>query len=150
VELRRTAGSVENLERLLRGEVDVAFVQGGTYPLVKDADGRLRGMAALYHEPPWIFYRGKPVTDNLGALAGRRIAVGAPGSGTEAIARAHARRTSCTLSVRPRAPHSRRWAFFQRPLSGGGCGRRLRPRARSGSGDGLGAWPPAGGSGRRR
>ncbi len=36
VELRRTAGSVENLERLLRGEVDVAFVQGGTYPLVKD------------------------------------------------------------------------------------------------------------------
>jgi TRAP-type uncharacterized transport system substrate-binding protein len=29
-ELRRTAGSVENLERLLKGEVDVAFVQGGT------------------------------------------------------------------------------------------------------------------------
>lgn len=45
-ELRRTAGSVENLERLLKGEVDVAFVQGGTYPLAKDVDGRLRGMAA--------------------------------------------------------------------------------------------------------
>ena len=67
VELRRTAGSVENLERLLRGDVDVAFVQGGTYPLVKDVDGRLRGMAALYHEPLWIFYRGKPVTDDLAA-----------------------------------------------------------------------------------
>jgi uncharacterized protein len=88
VELRRTAGSVENLERLLRGEVDVAFVQSGTYPLVKDPDGRLRGMAALYHEPLWIFYRGKPVTDDLRGLAGRRIAIGAPGSGTEAIARA--------------------------------------------------------------
>lgn len=88
VELRRTAGAVENLERLLRGEVDVAFVQGGTYPLVQDPDGRLRGMAALYHEPLWIFYRGKPVSDDLGALAGRRIAIGAPGSGTEAIARA--------------------------------------------------------------
>jgi len=87
VDLRRTAGSVENLERLLRGEVDVAFVQGGTYPLVQDADGRLRGMAALYREPLWVFYRGKPVTDDLGALAGQRIAVGAPGSGTEAIAR---------------------------------------------------------------
>ena len=36
------------------------------------------------------------------------------------------------------------------PLSGGGCGRRLHPRARSGSGDGLGAWPLAGGPGRRR
>ncbi len=88
VDLRRTAGSVENLERLLRGEVDVAFVQGGTYPLAKDVDGRLRGMAALYREPLWIFYRGKPMSDDLGALAGRRIAVGAPGSGTEAIARA--------------------------------------------------------------
>jgi TRAP transporter TAXI family solute receptor len=88
VELRRTAGSVENLERLLRGDVDVAFVQGGTYPLVNDVDGRLRGMAAVYREPLWIFYRGKAVTDDLAALAGRRIAVGAPGSGTEAIARA--------------------------------------------------------------
>lgn len=88
VELRRTAGSVENLERLLNGEVDVAFVQGGTYPLAKDVDGRLRGMAAVYREPLWIFYRGKPVSDDFGALAGRRIAVGAPGSGTEAIARA--------------------------------------------------------------
>ena len=84
----RTAGSVENLERLLRGEVDVAFVQGGTYPLAKDVDGRLRGMAALYREPLWIFYRGKAVGDDLGGLAGRRVAIGAPGSGTEAIARA--------------------------------------------------------------
>jgi uncharacterized protein len=88
VELRRTAGSVENLERLLRGEVDVAFVQGGTYPLLKDPGGRLRGMAALYREPLWVFYRGKPASDGLRSLAGRRIAVGAPGSGTEAIARA--------------------------------------------------------------
>ena len=87
VELRRTAGAVENLERLLRGEVDVAFVQGGTYPLAKDTDGRLRGMAAVYREPLRIFYRGKAMSDDLGALAGRRIAIGAPGSGTEAIAR---------------------------------------------------------------
>ena len=88
VELRPTAGSVENLELLLRNEVDVAFVQGGTYPLAKDVDGRLRGMAALYREPLWIFYRGKVIGDDLGGLAGRRIAIGAPGSGTEAIARA--------------------------------------------------------------
>lgn len=88
VELRPTAGSVENLERLLRDEVDVAFVQGGTYPLAKDVEGRLRGMAALYREPLWIFYRGKAVGDDLGGLAGRRVAIGASGSGTEAIARA--------------------------------------------------------------
>jgi TRAP transporter TAXI family solute receptor len=88
VELRQSAGSIENLERLLRGEADVAFVQGGTYPLVKDPDGTLRGLAALYREPLWIFHRGRPVGDALRGLAGRRIAIGAPGSGTEVIARA--------------------------------------------------------------
>jgi TRAP transporter TAXI family solute receptor len=88
VDIQRTAGSVENLERLIRGQVDVAFVQGGTYQLVPDPEGRLRGMAAVYREPLWIFYRGKPVTDGLVSLAGRRLAIGAPGSGTEAISRA--------------------------------------------------------------
>jgi len=88
VEIRRTAGSLENLERLLRGEADVAFVQGGTYPLVADPGGALRGMAAVYREPLWIFYRGGPVTDGLASLAGRRIAIGASGSGTEAVTRA--------------------------------------------------------------
>ena len=45
-------------------------------------------MAAVYREPLWIFYRGRPATDGLASLAERRIAVGAPGSGTEAVARA--------------------------------------------------------------
>ena len=88
VELLPSAGSIENLQRLLGGQADVAFVQGGTYPLVPDPEGRLRGMAALYREPLWIFYRGQPLTDGLASLAGRRIAIGAPGSGTEAVARA--------------------------------------------------------------
>ncbi len=70
VELQPTAGSLENLERLLRGQADVAFVQGGTYPLVADPGGTLRGMAAVYREPLWIFYRGGPVTDGLASLAG--------------------------------------------------------------------------------
>jgi TRAP transporter TAXI family solute receptor len=88
VELRPTAGSIENLELLLRGAADVAFVQGGTSPLVSDPQGLLRGMAAVYREPLWIFYRGPALDDGLGGLAGRQIAVGAPGSGTEAVARA--------------------------------------------------------------
>lgn len=88
VDLVQTAGSIENLERLVRGQVDVAFVQGGTYPLVPDPDATLRGMAALYREPLWIFYRGRPATDGLASLAGRRLAIGAAGSGTEAVSRA--------------------------------------------------------------
>src|SRR5262249_22175822 len=38
VDLFRTAGSVENLDRLLSGQVDVAFVQGGTYQVVSDPE----------------------------------------------------------------------------------------------------------------
>ena len=87
VDLQETAGSLENLERLLAGRVDIAFVQGGTSPLVSDPDGRLRGMAAVYREPLWIFYRGPAVTDGLASLATRRVSIGAPGSGTEAVAR---------------------------------------------------------------
>ena len=88
VDLRRTAGSVENLDLLRRGAVDVAFVQGGIYQPAEDPEHRLRGMAAIYREPLWIFYRGRPVTDGLASLVGRRVSIGATGSGTEAVARA--------------------------------------------------------------
>jgi len=88
VQLRRTAGSVDNLELLQRGEVDVAFVQGGIYQPDADPEQRLRGMAAIYREPLWVFYRGKPIGDGLATLAGRRISIGAPGSGTEVVVRA--------------------------------------------------------------
>jgi uncharacterized protein len=88
VELRRTAGSVENLDLLRRGGADVAFVQGGIYQPAEDPQQRLRGMAAIYREPLWIFYRGQPIGDGLASLAGRRLSIGAPGSGTEAVARA--------------------------------------------------------------
>ena len=47
VHLQQTAGSLENLRLLLAGQVDMAFVQGGTYPMVTDPEGRLRGMAAM-------------------------------------------------------------------------------------------------------
>jgi hypothetical protein len=41
--------------------------------------------------------------------------------------RPHARRTSCTLSVRPRAPYLRRWALFSSQLAG--CSKRSRCEA---------------------
>ena len=84
----RSAGSVDNLHRLLRGEVDVAFVQGGTYPLVNDPDGRVRGIAALYLEPLWIFHRGDASVRSLSEFAGRRMSIGLASSGTEAVAAA--------------------------------------------------------------
>ena len=82
----QSSGSLDNLQRLLRGEVDVAFVQGGTYALVTDPDSRLRGIAALYLEPLWVFHREGTAVRSLSDLAGRRISVGLPASGTEAVA----------------------------------------------------------------
>jgi TRAP transporter TAXI family solute receptor len=81
--LRPSAGSVENLERLLDGTADVAFVQGGTLP--DAARGRVEGLASLYYEPLWVFHRtGLPV-GRLSDLAGLRLHIGGPGSGTRAV-----------------------------------------------------------------
>ena len=84
VELRNTAGSVENLALLRAGEVDVALVQGG---LAAPADGEtLEGLASIYHEPLWVFHTlGDDLVD-LRGLAGKHLAVGPDGSGTRAVA----------------------------------------------------------------
>jgi TRAP transporter TAXI family solute receptor len=87
VDVVRTNGSIDNIRRLLSGEVDIAFVQSGLARHVDDHQGRLRGVAALYHEPLWIFYRGAPLADSFAELDGRRISIGPAGSGTEALAR---------------------------------------------------------------
>jgi TRAP transporter TAXI family solute receptor len=89
VQVVETNGSIDNLQRLLRREADVAFVQGGTYPLVKDQDpqGILRGLAAVYLEPLWVFYRGKQPVEDLSAFRGKTISVGPRESGTEAVSR---------------------------------------------------------------
>jgi TRAP transporter TAXI family solute receptor len=86
VELRPSAGSVENLNRLLAHDsgIEVGFVQGGVTP--PEGSARLVSLGALYYEPLWIFYRaGRPV-DRIGALDRRRVAVGPEGSGTRALA----------------------------------------------------------------
>lgn len=84
VQLRTSAGSIENLQRLVAGEVDVAFVQGGTVD--EAARNSLQGLGSLYHEPLWVFLRADLAVRDLRGLAGQRVGVGAPGSGTRMIA----------------------------------------------------------------
>src|SRR4029450_8232726 len=43
----RTNGSLDNLQRLLRREVHVAFVQGGTYSLLPDSEAQGRRLASV-------------------------------------------------------------------------------------------------------
>ncbi|MGF1592996.1 MAG: TAXI family TRAP transporter solute-binding subunit [Kiloniellaceae bacterium] len=84
--LRQTAGSVENL-RLLADEADevpVAFMQGGIG--TPEEHPALTSLGSLYFEPIWVFVRGSEAPARLTGLTGKRIAVGAAGSGTRAVA----------------------------------------------------------------
>ena len=86
LEERITEGAGENFRLLLdrKSGVDIAFVQGGvaTFPEANS----LVMIASLYYEPLWIFVRrGEPI-DALAALAGKRVSMGMPGSGTNALA----------------------------------------------------------------
>jgi TRAP transporter TAXI family solute receptor len=86
VELRPSAGSVENLNRLLAPDsgIDVGFLQGGVTP--PEGSARLVSLGALYYEPLWLFYRAGRPLDRIGGLGRRRVAVGPEGSGTRALA----------------------------------------------------------------
>lgn len=101
VEVKTSAGSYENLERLQSGEVAVAFVQGGIVPRRADGGERdddddgdeewrkprhLRSLGSVAYEPVWVFYRGQERVDRLYQLDGRRVAVGEDGSGIRGLA----------------------------------------------------------------
>jgi TRAP transporter TAXI family solute receptor len=88
LELRPSSGAVENLERLRAprdapAAVDVAIVQGG---LARRDEDTLVSLGNLFLEPLWLFAaKAQPIRD-IRDLAGLRVAVGAPGSGTREVA----------------------------------------------------------------
>ena len=86
VELRPSAGSIENLRQLTdpASDVEAAFVQGGVAS--PQTAGGLQSLGAIYYEPLWIFYRGGRDLELANELLGKRIAVGPEGSGTRALA----------------------------------------------------------------
>ncbi len=101
VELRSTEGSADNLALLrdTHSGVDIAFVQGGTLAPQPGSEVPERGLVSLgsmFYEPVWLFYRedaakrltGGPALTQLGQLAGGRLNVGAPGSGTPPLMQA--------------------------------------------------------------
>ena len=81
--VRETAGSVENIELLESGEVEIAFIQGGT--VSKSDQGRLEGLGSLYYEPLWLFHNRELELDRLQHLESVRLAIGPEGSGTNAL-----------------------------------------------------------------
>ncbi|MBI2315796.1 MAG: C4-dicarboxylate ABC transporter substrate-binding protein [Betaproteobacteria bacterium] len=86
LELRPSSGSVENLRRLTDDEsgVDIGLVQSGTGDVEQYDD--LATLGSVYYEPVWVFYRGRHALERLTRLRGKRVAIGAQGSGTRRIA----------------------------------------------------------------
>jgi TRAP-type uncharacterized transport system substrate-binding protein len=90
--LQPSTGSVENLQRLNNADVEVGFVQGGLGKLALEPnaddveEAPLRSLATIGYEPVWIFSHTLDLTQGLGALRGKKIAVGVAGSGNYKVA----------------------------------------------------------------
>ena len=82
--LEPSTGAVQNLQRLRSGDVGLALLQGGVGQA--GPDDSLRSLGSMFLEPLWVFHRKALTVDRLAALAGRRVAVGPPGSGTRQLA----------------------------------------------------------------
>jgi len=90
-----TGGSVENLSLLLGGDVQVAFSMGTNAHQVFYATGSFSGrepaqvlaLTALYPNVLHLVTLEGSGVESLADLVGRRVSVGAPGSGTEVAAR---------------------------------------------------------------
>ena len=91
LEIKASAGSLENLARLKDNEAQVGFVQGGVVPPNEDPDveddSGLLSLGSMFYEPVWVFYRGDKILTRLTELHGKRIAIGQEGSGVRQLAR---------------------------------------------------------------
>lgn len=86
LEIKTSAGSIENLSRLddPKSGVSVGIIQGGIANT--KANPSLVSLGRLFVEPMWVFHRADLKVTRLADLAGKRIAVGADGSGTRVLA----------------------------------------------------------------
>ena len=86
VEVRETAGSMENLRLLCDDEsgVSIAIVQSGLADAAHAE--RIHALGSLYREPLWVFHRKGSEVSRLRDLAGMRVGIGSEGSGTHAVA----------------------------------------------------------------
>ncbi len=81
------AGSIQTLERLVNGEVDMGFVQGGTTAGFDTSN--LESLGSMYYEPVWIFHRAElEDVRYLRDMEGLRVSVGVEGSGILPLATA--------------------------------------------------------------
>lgn len=85
--LQPSLGSHENLERLIAGKVDVAFVQSGSTEDGQAAQAGLISLGSLFTEPVWLFLREGAKVTHLTDLKGKRINLGPEGTGVPRLFR---------------------------------------------------------------
>jgi TRAP-type uncharacterized transport system substrate-binding protein len=86
LELRASAGDLENLKRLRDAEsgVSIGFAGGGL--ATETESPGIVSLGTIGYYPLWIFCRGISEANRLRELRGKRVAIGPEGSGTHAIA----------------------------------------------------------------
>ncbi len=84
VDVRHTAGTLENLELVRSGQADLALAQSGVRD--SESEGGLSSLGSVFYEPLWIFMRSGEGVQQLSSLRGLRVDVGPEGSGTRALA----------------------------------------------------------------
>jgi len=92
VQLQRSLGSEDNLQRLLDGKADIAFVQSGSTSEDKAEGAGLMSLGSLFTEPVWLFLREgdkrhKLDVRSLTQLKGLRINLGPEGTGVPKLFR---------------------------------------------------------------
>jgi TRAP-type uncharacterized transport system substrate-binding protein len=92
VGLQRSLGSEDNLQRLIDGRADIAFVQSGSADSARAGRGKLVSLGSLFTEPVWLFLREgakgrKFDIHSLTQLKGLRINLGPEGTGVPRLFR---------------------------------------------------------------
>jgi TRAP transporter TAXI family solute receptor len=83
----QTPGSPDNVDRLLAGDAEVAFVAADVAANRYQDDPRLAALARIHDDYLHIVVRTDSDIRTVHQLAGRRIAIGSPSSGVEYIAK---------------------------------------------------------------
>ena len=86
-----TGGSTENAKRLIKGELDMGIVYGSHVFMAQEPTGpfangpkgdMLRGVAMAYEGPTYFVTLADSGIGSIADLAGKKVALGPPGSGT--------------------------------------------------------------------
>jgi len=85
--LQPSLGSAENLQRLIDGKADVAFVQSGSTVDGQAEAAGLVSLGSLFTEPVWLFLREGARVTHLTDLKGKRINLGPEGTGVPRLFR---------------------------------------------------------------